>query len=63
MSGDPSASLVPGVPVAPAPVAPAVAPQTEPCRFGDGLAIGPDLEGAAEVEAVDEQPGEVGPTQ
>ena len=49
MSGDPTAGLVPGVPAAPAPVAPVGAPQAGLCRFGDGLAIGPDLEGAAEV--------------
>lgn len=41
MSGEPTARLVPGVP--PVVAAPAA------CRFGDGLAIGPDLEGAAEV--------------
>lgn len=41
MSGEPTTGLVPGVPTAP--VIPA------PYRFGDGLAVGPDLEGAAEV--------------
>jgi small ligand-binding sensory domain FIST len=49
VSGDPTAGLVPAVPAAPAPVAPVGAPQAGLCRFGDGLAIGPDLEGAAEV--------------
>ena len=49
MSGEPTAGLVPGVPVParpdPAPPDPAASGGT--CRFGDGLAIGPDLEGAA----------------
>ena len=40
MSGDPTAGLVPAAPVV---------PDVGTCRFGDGLAIGPDLEGAAEV--------------
>jgi small ligand-binding sensory domain FIST len=44
VSGDPTAGVVPDVPVAPAVAAPAT-----PYRFGDGLGIGPDLEGAAEV--------------
>jgi small ligand-binding sensory domain FIST len=51
VSGEPTAGLVPGVPVParpdPAPPDPAASGGT--CRFGDGLAIGPDLEGAAEV--------------
>ena len=51
VSGEPTAGLVPGVPVPalpdPAPPDPATSGGT--CRFGDGLAIGPDLEGAAEV--------------
>jgi small ligand-binding sensory domain FIST len=51
VSGEPTAGLVPGVPVPalpdPAPPDPAISGGT--CRFGDGLAIGPDLEGAAEV--------------
>jgi small ligand-binding sensory domain FIST len=42
VSGEPTAGLVPGAP------APAV-PETGTCCFGDGLAVGPDLEGAAEV--------------
>jgi small ligand-binding sensory domain FIST len=46
VSGEPRAGLVPG---APAPVVPGSGPATGPCRFGDGLAVGPDLEGAAEV--------------
>jgi small ligand-binding sensory domain FIST len=45
VSGDPTAGLVPGVPRA-LRSAPAEAGRY---RFGDGLAIGPDLEGAAEV--------------
>jgi small ligand-binding sensory domain FIST len=40
VSGDPTAGLVPAAPVV---------PDVGTCRFGDGLAIGPDLEGAAEV--------------
>jgi small ligand-binding sensory domain FIST len=40
VSGDPTAGLVPAAPVV---------PDIGTCRFGDGLAIGPDLEGAAEV--------------
>jgi small ligand-binding sensory domain FIST len=40
VSGDPTAGLVPAAPVV---------PDVGTCRFGDGLAIGPDLEGAADV--------------
>src|SRR3712207_6416034 len=41
--GDPTAGMVPAGPAA------AAATPTAAYRFGDGLAIGPDLEGAAEV--------------
>jgi small ligand-binding sensory domain FIST len=40
--------VVPGLPTAPADAGSAAPPEA-PYRFGDGLAIGPDLEGAAEV--------------
>ena len=43
MSGEPTTGVAPGVPPGPAPTA------AGPYRFGDGLAVGPDLEGAAEV--------------
>jgi small ligand-binding sensory domain FIST len=46
VSGEPTAGLVPG---APAPAVPDPPSAQGPCRFGDGLAIGPDIEGAAEV--------------
>ena len=50
VSGEPTAGVAPGMPAAPLPPTPAPAtPTTAPYRFGDGLAIGPDLEGAAEV--------------
>jgi small ligand-binding sensory domain FIST len=44
VAGEPTAGVVPGA-------APAVAkaPAVAPYRFGDGLGVGPDLEGAAEV--------------
>ena len=42
MSGEPTAGVVPGAPAPPV-------PDVGTCCFGDGLAIGPDLEGAAEV--------------
>ncbi|MBL8925126.1 MAG: FIST C-terminal domain-containing protein [Pseudonocardia sp.] len=48
VSGEPTAGLVPAVPV-PARTDPDPATSGGACRFGDGLAIGPDLEGAAEV--------------
>ena len=50
VSGDPTAGLVPGAPAPPAPdhAVPDPAAAAGP-YFGDGLAIGPDLEGAAEV--------------
>jgi small ligand-binding sensory domain FIST len=49
VSGEPTAGVVPGAPTS-VPTAPAPAtPTAEPYLFGDGLAIGPDLEGAAEV--------------
>jgi small ligand-binding sensory domain FIST len=50
VSGESTAGVVPGVPPAPAPAAaePTASPD-RPYRFGDGLGIGPDLEGAAEV--------------
>lgn len=48
VSGEPTAGLVPAVPV-PALPDPDPAISGGACRFGDGLAIGPDLEGAAEV--------------
>ena len=48
VSGEPTAGLVPGVPVSALPD-PDPATSGGACRFGDGLAIGPDLEGAAEV--------------
>lgn len=43
MAGEPTTGVVPGVPPGPAPAA------ARPYRFGDGLGVGPDLEGAAEV--------------
>jgi small ligand-binding sensory domain FIST len=46
VSGEPTAGLVPGAQTAPIETA---SPLLTPYRFGDGLAIGPDLEGAAEV--------------
>ena len=48
VSGDPTAGLVPGTPAPPAPDHAVPDPAAGP-YFGDGLAIGPDLEGAAEV--------------
>ena len=50
VSGEPTAGLVPGAPAPPAPGPAAPGPvATAGPYFGDGLAIGPDLEGAAEV--------------
>src|SRR6185369_9494548 len=50
VSGDPTAGLVPGAPASPAPDRAVPDPATAAGPyFGDGLAIGPDLEGAAEV--------------
>jgi small ligand-binding sensory domain FIST len=48
VSGDPTAGGAPAAGPTAVPTAPAPAVRA-PCRFGDGLAIGPDLEGAAEV--------------
>jgi small ligand-binding sensory domain FIST len=48
VSGEPTARP-PGGQGTPVPVVQPAAEAPAPCRFGDGLGIGPDLEGAAEV--------------